>query len=180
MTGEFNGKSRLAMLADTLPIRARISLALLAADVALRHLQTSPDFGLARDALIPVSNWHQGERVDLDRLESMLDAEETSLSFAALRGQDRSEREFRAWCVVGNAVDYVAYHAFRAENRTPWSSLSEIDEGVLDSLDRDLRALEPSSMTLIARAAAYLKQDPDAPLSRIKAHLLRDDRAGHK
>ena len=179
MTGEFNSKSQLAMLADALPVRARICLALFAADVAFRHLQTSPDFRLARDALIPVLNWHEGEPVDLDRLESMLDAEQTSLSFAVLRGKERSEREFRAWCVLGNAVDYVAYHAFQAANRTPWSSLSEIDESVLDSLDRDLRALEPSLMTLIARAAAYLEQDPDAPLSGVKAHLFKGGRTDH-
>jgi len=168
------------MLTDALPLRARVSLALLAAETALQHLRSSPDFGLARDALILVSNWHQGESIDLDGLECRLDAEETSLSFAALRAQARSEGEFRAWCVLGNAIDYVGYHAFRAENRTPWSSLSEIDERVLDHVDKDLRVLDPSSTALMTRAAAYLKQHPDAPVAWLEAHIFGGDRTGHK
>jgi hypothetical protein len=178
MIREFKGTSQLAMLADALPVRARVCLALLAAELGLHHLQSSPDFRLARDALAMVLSWHQGERVDLDRLEHRLDAEETSLSFAALRAQARSEGEFRAWCVLGNAIDYVGYHALRAANRTPWSSLREIDERVLDDVDKDLRVLDPSSMALMTRAAAYLKQHPDIRVARLRAHLLGGDRTG--
>jgi hypothetical protein len=178
MIREFKGTSQLAMLADALPVRARVCLALLAAELGLHHLQSSPDFRLARDALAMVLSWHQGERVDLDRLEHRLDAEETSLSFASMRAEARSAGEYRAWHVLANAIDYVGYHAFRAADRDPWSALGNIDERVLDSLDKDLRALEPSSMALMTRAAAYLKQHPDVRVARLKAHLLRGDRIG--
>jgi hypothetical protein len=173
MTKEFKGTSQLAMLADALPVRARVSLVLFAAERALQYLQSSPDFNLARDALALVSNWHQGKPVDLDELEARLEAEETSLSFAALRGKERSEEELRAWCVLANAIDYVAYRAFRAENRTPWSSLSEIDETVLDALDNDLRALQLSSMALMTRAAVYLKQYPNVTLAQLKVQISK-------
>lgn len=173
MTQEFKGTSELAMLTDALPVHARVSLVLFVAERALQYLHSSPDFGLARDALALVSDWHHGKPIDLDGLECQLEDEETSLSFAALRGKERSEGELRAWCVLGNAIDYVAYRAFRAANRTPWSSLSEIDESVLDHLDKDLRALEPSSMALMARAAAYLKQHPDVTLAQLQAQISK-------
>jgi hypothetical protein len=47
MTQELKGRSELAKLADDLPVRARVCLTLLAGDVALQHLEGSPEFDLA-------------------------------------------------------------------------------------------------------------------------------------
>jgi hypothetical protein len=168
---EFKGTSQLALMADDLPIRARACLGLLAADIGLQHLQKSPELGLARDTMKLVLNWHDGKPVDLAALEDMLEDEETSLSFAALRAGKRSKAELPAWCLFGGAVHYAAFLAFREVNRYPTTSLSNQDETVLDDLDRDLRALAPSLMAVMTRAAAYLKQHPDASLAQLKAHV---------
>jgi hypothetical protein len=173
MTREFKGTSQFAVMVEDLPLSARISLALLAADLALPHLQRSPDIHLAREALNSALNWHQGKPVDLARWEDVLEAEETSLAFASGRAEARSKEEYLAWVLLGNAIDYVAYRAFVAENRIPQTSLDNIDDRQLDTVDRDLRALDPSAMTLMTRAAAYLKQHPDIHLAQLKAQMLK-------
>ena len=179
MIREPNCQSPLAVLAAALPVRARACLALLAADMALHHLRTSPEFNLARDGLNLALKWHQGESVDPDKLGEALEAEESGIAFAMLRAEGRSQQELLAWYVLGNAIYYSAYHAFRAANRNPWGSIGEVNEGALDHLDRDLRALEPSSMARMTRAAAYLKRYPNAPLSRVEAHIFSGGRTGH-
>lgn len=69
MTKEFKGTSQLAMLADALPVRARVSLVLFAAERALQYLQSSPDFNLARNSLNLALNWQSGDPTNPDTLE---------------------------------------------------------------------------------------------------------------
>jgi hypothetical protein len=171
MMREFKGTSEFALLADQLPMRARVCLALFAAHIALHHLQSSPDFRRARDGLNLAINWQRGEPIDPDTLEDALEHEEDGLVFASLKA--RSEEERLAWCVVQYAIYYAAYHAFRAANRDPWGATSEVDEVALDHLDKDLRALDPSSMTLMARGAAYLEQHPNVTLAQLEAQISK-------
>ena len=173
MTTEYKGTSELALLADGLPVRARVGFTLLAADIALQHLQRSPDFHLARKTLTFALNWQKGARVDLDKWEGMLDDEETGLAWAEVRAQARSKEESLAWCVLTDAIYYAAYHAFRAANRPLSGMFDNLDEDVLDSLDRDLRALAPSSIMLMPRAAAYLRQHPEISFARLKAQMSK-------
>jgi len=170
---EFKGASQLAVLADALPVRTRVCLALLAADLGLQHLQGSPEFGLARDMMTLALNWQKGDPVDLEVLDDMLEGEDPSISFAAMRAQERSKKEALAWRVSGNALSYVIYRAYRLANAPLRGHLNQAHERIFDTLDRDLRELEPSSMALMSRAAAFLKQHPNASLTQLKAHLSK-------
>ncbi len=173
MRQELKGNSELAMLADGLPVRARVCLTLLAADIALRHLQGSPDLHLALDTLAFALNWQKRARVDIDKWENMLDNEETGLAWAEVRAQERSKEESLAWCVLTTPIYYAAYHAILAANRPLSGSFCNTDEIALDDLEEDLRKLEPSSMALMHQAAAYLRQHPDALFAQLKAHLSK-------
>jgi hypothetical protein len=173
MIREFNGTSQLAMLAAPLPARARVCLALLAADLALHLLRKSPEFDLAQRAVSLASDWQQGKPVDPDALGEALEAEGIGIAFAMIRAHTKSEQERLTWYVLGDALYYAAYHAFRAANRNPWGSISEVDENALDDLGKDLQALEPSSLDFIARAAAYLAQHPESSLTRLKAQIFK-------
>src|SRR5262249_38330637 len=116
---------------------------------------------------------------DPDRLGDAIETEdEGGIIFAELRAQARSKQEILAWGVLGDAIYYAAYHAYRAANRDPRGSISEVDEELLDDLDKHLRTLEPSSMALMARAAAYLRRHSDASLAPLKAYLLGGARTG--
>lgn len=173
MIEESRGSSQLAIMADTLPVRARVCLALLAASIALNHLRTSPEFSLAHDTLTLALMWQEGKPVTPDELGEALEAEESGVAFAILRAKERSEQEFLAWCVFGNAIYYCAYHAFGAVGCQGWGSIGEVTEMTLDDLDKDLRALEPSSTALMARAGAYLKQHPSVSLAQLQAQISR-------
>jgi len=170
---EPKGTSQLAMLADMLPVRARACLALLAGDLGLQHLQGSPEFELARDTMTLALKWQKGEPVDLEVLDDMLEGEDPSISSAAANGQTRSKKEALAWCVFGNALSYVIYRAYRLANAPLRGHLNQADEPIFDHLDRDLRELVPSSMALMSRAAAYLKQHPNALLAQLKANTWK-------
>ena len=175
MTRGLKGTSQFAVMAEALPVQARICLAIFAADVAFQYLQPSPDIHLARKALTYAISWHQGKRVDLRKWELELEGTvEDGMSFAILRAKKRSKKEFHAWLVFRNAIDYVAYRAFLAENRPTNSSLENIGDRILDDVDKDLRAFDPSSMSLMTRAAKYLEEHPDAGLSELNAHVSKE------
>jgi hypothetical protein len=172
MTKEAKGTSDLALLADDLPVRARVCLTLLAADVAMQRLQRSPDFHLARDTLTFALDWQKSGRVDLDKWVDMLDSEQTGILWAGADAQDRSKEEGLAWRVLSYPIYYAAYHAILAANRKPPSSFCNVDESVLDYLDNDLRVLAPSSMALMTKATAYLKKHPAISFAQLKQHLI--------
>jgi hypothetical protein len=72
MTKQFKGTSRLAQLADELPVRSRIGLALLAADLALNQLRSSHDFPTAQAAFELTRRWYDGDRFPPDLFEDAL------------------------------------------------------------------------------------------------------------
>ena len=146
---------------------------LLAGGVALDHLRTSPEFSLARDALTLAVMWQEGKPVNPDKLGEALEAEESGIAFGMLRAEQRSERERLAWFVFGDAIYYCAYHAFHAANREPWGSIGEMTEMQLDDLDKDLRALEPSSTALMARAGAYLRLHPSVTFGQLEVEISK-------
>jgi len=130
--------SQLFTLAEDLPAPARICLALFAVDIALPYLQKSPDIRVAHGALRDALNWHLGKPVDLKKWEDLLEAEESSTMFASDRARRlrSAEQEFRAWEVLGNAIDYVAYRAFLSERRRPRTALVNLDDKtILDHVD---------------------------------------------
>lgn len=170
---ESKGTSQLAMLADTLPVRARACLALLLADLGLQHLQSSTEFKLAQDAMTLALKWYNGEPVDVEVLDDMLEGEDPSISYAAMMAQAHSEKEALAWRLFGNALSYVIYRAYRLANLPMRNSLGAVDETIFDDLDRDLRELVPSSLPLVSRAAAYLKQHPNASFAQLKAQVSK-------
>jgi hypothetical protein len=170
----FKGTGQLAMLADALPTKARVCLGILVAEIALVHLRRSPDLGLARTPLNFALDWHRGESVDFDRLEETIELEESSLLFAEARARHRHcEKESLAWVLFGGAIAYVVYVAAQATGHVLWTSLNSIDESVLDDVERSLRELEPSAMELMARAAAFLRQYPDAPVAQLEALMTK-------
>jgi hypothetical protein len=175
MIRERKGTSQLALMAEDLPFPARICLALVAALIGFQHLQQSPEIRVARQALNGALNWHEGKPVDLKKWEDLLEAEESSPLCAGNRVEERSQHEFLAWKVLGNAIDYVAYCAFRAANRFPRTALINLDDTILDHVEERLRALDPSSMATMTRAAAYLKQHPNAKLAQVRSQVLRGD-----
>jgi hypothetical protein len=91
MIEESRGSSQLAIMADTLPVRARVCLALLAASIALDHLRTSAEFSFARDALTLAQMWQEGKPVSPDELGEPIEGEESRIAFAMMRPDERSE-----------------------------------------------------------------------------------------
>lgn len=91
MIEESRGSSQLAIMADTLPVRARVCLALLAASIALDHLRTSAEFSFARDALTLGQMWQEGKPVSPDELAEPIEGEESRIAFAMMRPDERSE-----------------------------------------------------------------------------------------
>ncbi|HEY1545624.1 MAG TPA: hypothetical protein VGG01_24745 [Xanthobacteraceae bacterium] len=168
MTRELKGESEVAMLAEGLPVRSRVCLTLLAADFALQRLRGSPEFNLARDTLTMALNWQKGERADLDKWDNLF---KDTLGFASLRASKRSTAEGLAWCVLEYPICHTAFHVFRTENLPVPLSIPTVESLILDDLDKDLRALEPSSMALMSRAAAYLTKHPNASLAQLKVHV---------
>ncbi len=66
MTGDIEGSSELAHLAQQLPARGRIGLAVVMACLALNRLRGLPDYSLARHAFELTRRWFDGERFDPD------------------------------------------------------------------------------------------------------------------
>jgi hypothetical protein len=117
-----------------------------------------------------VLKWHKDGHVDFDKWEDLF---EDALGFAQLRAKARSEAEGLAWLVLEHPVCYATYYAFQAASRPLPPSLGSDSESSLDYLDKDLRRLAPSAMAVMIRAAAYLKQHPDASLARLKADISK-------
>jgi hypothetical protein len=117
--------------------------------------------------------WQEGKPVSPDDLGEAVEGEESRIAFAIMRPDERSEHELLAWYVLADGIYYCAYHAFRAVGRDGWGSIGEVTEMALDEMDKDLRALEPSSTALMARAGTYLKQHPSVTLAQLKAQISK-------
>jgi hypothetical protein len=167
------GTSQLAAVADALPVRARICLVVLIAEIAATHLQHSPEFSLASESLGLVRDWHDGKAVNLNRLEDLLEGEEMPITLAGIRARERSEEEVRAWILLTHSLYYAVFHIFSLVERPLEGSLDEVDETLLDYLDRDLRVLSPHSISDIISVAKHLSHYPDATLGQLKEHFPR-------
>jgi immunity protein Imm6 of predicted polymorphic toxin system len=170
MTKEFKGTSPLALRAKSLPVRARVGLTLVAAESALDHLKSSHNLPIARAAFEIVRRWYDGERFDPDHFADAIHGEcNEGIDICAQEAQ--SEPDIFSWLVLESALLYTAFHAYRAAGEYPSPRFFDVDEHLLDELDRELRAISPGLVDKVARAAEYLKQHPDASFARLKSKL---------
>jgi hypothetical protein len=170
MTQKFRGKSQFALLADSLPVRARIGLTLVAADLALDRLRSSRHHPIARAAFELARRWYDGQRFDPDLFEDAI-APESGRGVALCAVEAESEDEEAAWGTVDCAALYTAFHAFRALGKSPSPLVSEIDEDVLDELDKSLHLVSPDLIVRVLKAAEYLRHDPGASFSQLKSSI---------
>jgi hypothetical protein len=170
MTQKSRGTSQFALLADSLPVRARIGLTLVAADVALDRLKSSPHFPIARAAFDLARRWYDGQRFDPELFEDAV-APESGRGVALCAVEAKSEDEEAAWGAVDCAALYTACHAFRALGKLPSPLVSEVDEDVLDELDKSLHLVSPDLIITVLKAAEYLKRDPDVSFSQLKSSI---------
>jgi len=167
MNGPFKGESPLARLADPLPARARIGLAVVAADLALAHLRDSPDLSVAHTVFELARRWFDGARFDADRFADALDPESgRATEICAVEAKTQEERS--AWLALDSAVAYVAFHAYRELGQIPAPGFSEVDETILDELDKAMRAISPGFMKTMKKAAEYLAGEPGASFPQLK------------
>jgi hypothetical protein len=75
MNDPFKGESPLARLADPLPVRTRIGIAVVAADLAVTHLRESTDLPIARACFELARRWFDGARFDPHQFADTLSPE---------------------------------------------------------------------------------------------------------
>jgi hypothetical protein len=154
VTSKLNGKSQFGAVARTLPVRRRVALALLAADLALERLKSSPDYATGRNAFALGQRWYDGQPVDPDRIEDALhDEDDKGINLYAQEAQSAQDRA--AWSVLDSALGYAAYHAYIAAGQLPGSLVSEVKEGEeFGCMDQQLRLLFgrlPGVLTNVAK-----------------------------
>jgi hypothetical protein len=173
MTTDIEGTSDLARLAQQLPARGRVGLAVVMACLALNRLRGLPDYSLARHAFELTRRWFDGERFDPDRFEDTLqDDDNEGIDKRMFFAQSSHERA--TWVMLGNAVAYTAFHAYQAIGKCPGPLAGEIDESNLDDIDKELRAVSPHFIRIVAQAAECLEEDPAISFAQLRAKLSRD------
>ena len=170
MTKVFKGTSPLAVLADRLPVPARIGLAVVAVHLALDHLKDSPNFPFALAAFELARSWYEGKRFDPRQLEDSI-ASEDDEGAAYCIAEATSEEERSAWNALVSAILYVAFQAYRTLGQYPGALLSEVSDDALDEVDKPLRKILPGFMTIMRKAAEYLKQEPGASFAQLKSRI---------
>jgi hypothetical protein len=170
MTKQFKGTSQLALVAEDLPVRSRIGLTLVAADLALNRLRSSHNFPIAQAAFELPRQWYDGDRFPPDLFEDALwNEHDRGLCLCEIAA--KSEREKAAWCVVGSAILYTAFHAYQAIGGFPSAVVSEVEENELDELDRELRLISPALINVVIKAADVIRQHPDISFAQLKSSL---------
>jgi Immunity protein Imm6 len=170
MTKQFKGTSRLAQLADELPVRSRIGLALVAADLALNQLRSSHDFPTAQAAFELIRRWYDGDRFPPDRFENAIcDEYDRGLALCVLGAP--LERDQAAWSVLASALLYTAFHAYQAVGEFPSAVVLEVEEDELDELDKQLREISPTLISVVTKAADVIRQHPDISFARLKSSV---------
>ena len=173
MERERKGTSALAALADSLPVRARVGLALIAADIALGFLGKSRNLPGAVSAFDLARRWFDGKAVLPDQIQDALYDEPSGLAFILMHVHEKQEES--ALLTLASALLYTAYHAFRRTGGAPNGSVNEVDERELDEIDESLRTIAPTAMDRLRMAAQYLKRRPNAPFHDLKAEV-----SGHR
>jgi hypothetical protein len=163
------GTSPLAALADGLPVRARIGLALVAGDIALSFIETPRNRQVSVSALDIARRWFDGKRVDPDQIQDALYDEESGLSLILMYVDEKQEEA--AMIALGSVLLYTAYHAYQHAGGCPNASVCEVDESELDEIDKWLRIIAPSRMELLRTAARYLENHPDIAFRDLKAAI---------
>lgn len=167
MTQEAKGTSQTAVLADDLPARARVGLALVAAKLALPLLSHSPNAPLAKRIFELARRWHDGEAIAPNLFVDTLEPEEgVGIALAELNAP--SDQERLAWLALACAAYYAAHHAHVQVGYPPSETVCEVDERILDELDRASRTLSPAFMQVMALAAGFLKRRPNASFAEIQ------------
>jgi hypothetical protein len=166
------GTSELALMADHLAIRGRIGLAVLAAEFALDHLRPLPSFPVAQEAFDLAKRSFDGEFVDPDRFEDAVhDERHHGIAICAIHA--KSKREISAWLTIQSALLYIASHVYRAVGQLPGPQVSEVDEHILDHLDKDLRAISPAGLKVLAKAAGILERNEGLSFAQLKAAIRK-------
>jgi Immunity protein Imm6 len=164
------GASPLALITDSLPVRGRIGVVLMMADLAVERLEGSPDFPAARAAFDLDRRWYDGERFDPDRFEEAhWDEEGRGVSPAAMDA--RSQSELAAWSVLGSANLYIAFQAYREIGSLPSPVVSEVEEDELDEIYRHMRTISPNFIDTAKRAAEIFIHGQQPSFAELKASL---------
>ena len=174
MTKIFKGRTPLALLADGLPVQARIGLVAVAASLAVDKLKHLPEFPIARAAFELVQRWYDGERFDPDQFEEAIAPEDDGRGVDVCATEATSKDAHWAWLALESALFYVAFHAYRTLDQCPGPSVAVIrDVDALDVLDDQLREILPGFMKTVSAAAKYLERQPEASFARLKAEIDR-------
>lgn len=164
------GFSPLVSLADGLPIRARIGLAVIAAGLATHQLRSSPDFPIAYAAFDLTRRSFDGERFDPYLLEDSL-ASESGDGAVHCEVEAKSKEENAAWLALISSVLYIAHHACRELSEFPSEMICEVDETELDEIDKFLRPISPASMKAMQKSAECLKQELGASFAQLRPQV---------
>ncbi len=166
------GESPLAHIADGLPVRGRIGVVLMMADLALSRLHGSSGFLFARSAFDLCRRWYDGERFDPDRFEeAYFDEDGRGLGRGAMDA--RSQSELAAWCVLASAIMYIAFQAYREIGSSPSPIVSEVEEDELDELYRHMQTISPVFIETARRAAKILGHGSQPSFAQLKAILSK-------
>lgn len=166
----FAGTSRLAVLADTLPSRVRIGLAVLAGELAVGELKSSPNALIGRAALSLARRWYNGEPIEPDQIEQALENERGD-GVVVCEQLARLEHERTAWLALTTVLCCVA-EAYREAGQIPGPAVCEVRGDEFDYLSEQLRALSPRFLEILIRAATNLKREPNLSLESLKREAL--------
>jgi len=170
MSKSDNATSPLARLTESLPVRGRIGVVLIVADLALSRLQGSPEFPVARSAFDLCRRWYDGDRFDPDRFEEAhFDEDGRGVSRSAMNA--RSQSELAAWRVLASAMLYVAFQAYREIGSYPTPIVSGVHEDELDEMYRHMQVISPTFIEAARSAAKILGQGREPSFAQLKAIL---------
>lgn len=173
MNDPFKGESPLTRLSDPLTVRARVGLAVVAADLALTHLRDSPDPLLTRTIFELARRWFDGARFDADRFADVLDPEYERT--CKLRSRGQMQEEASAWTALADAAAYVGFHAYDELGQCAAPGFSELDETILDDIDKSMRPISPEFMKTMKTAAGYLQREARASFAQLNGVIAQRD-----
>lgn len=171
MIRQFKGTSPLALLADGLPVRTRIGLAVIAAELALDRLRSSADLPIGEAGFDLARRWFDGQRFNPDAFADVIDPEEPSRGTPDCEREAKSEDERSAWAALDIALAYTAFHAYGELGQWPMPSVADVDERALDDIDQFLRLVSPDFMKTMQKAANYLKEKPGVLFAELKSMI---------
>jgi hypothetical protein len=172
MTRKFMGTSRLALIAEPLSARQRVGLALLAAELSLERLKSSPNYGTGLNAIELAKKWYDGKPVDPHLLEEALhDEEDEGVLNAEILSKTGHERT--AWRVLASALYYIAWHSFLAAGQMPGALVTDVEEHELDELDEQLRKLFGELPRVLLNAPELGRQRSPRSFAELKSMISR-------